>query len=138
MAADDIQENSELSLKQARFIDALLVGSNIATAALTVGISESTAVRWHKLPQIKSRLRQARQELFEDRLAELKEAVPTAIKTLLKHMSDPETKPYVQVSAATAVLNLAVELYRSELLEERLVQIEELLRADGKKLNGRK
>lgn len=138
MTADDTHENSgELSAKQSKFVDALLAGANVGIAAATAGISESTAVRWQKLPQVKAQLRKARQELFEDRLAELKEAVPTAITTLLKHMSDPETKPYTQVAAATAVLNLAVELYRSELLESRLVEIEELLRADGK-LKGRR
>jgi phage terminase small subunit len=127
VTTDDGHEN-ELSVKQARFVDAMLVGANIGTAAKTAGISEATATRWQKLPIVKQQLRQARQELFEDRLSILKECVPTAIKTLVKHMSSEETAAYVQVQAATAVLNLAVELYRSDLLEDRLSQLEERLK----------
>jgi phage terminase small subunit len=127
MAEDDTHETGELSTKQQKFVDALLIGANSQTAALTAGVSESTAVRWQKSPAVKLALKTARQELFTDRLALLREGVTTAIKTLLRNMGT-DVPPYVQVMSASKWLDVAVELYRSDLLEERLQAIEERLK----------
>ncbi len=137
MQTNDVHENEsgdELTPRQAKFVDALLAGSNVGIAARTAGVAQVTASRWQKLPVVKQALRQARQSMFEDRLSAIKDAVPTAIDVLLKHMRDKDTRPYVQVAAASKILDLAVEIFRMTEMEEiraKIEQFEQTMKQQG-------
>ncbi len=139
MQTNDVHENEsgdELTPRQAKFVDALLAGSNVGIAARTAGVAQVTASRWQKLPAVKAALRRARQEMFEDRLSVIKEAVPVALKVLLKHMNDEKTPPYVRVMAAGKVLDTAVELHKMGALEEireKLDRFESMMKQQGGK-----
>ena len=126
MTEIETQENQGLTPKQEKFVDAMLTGANIGVAARTCGIAASTAQRWQKLPAVRAAYKAARQELFDEKLSAIRDGVGIAIRTLLRNMGE-DAKPYVQVAAASKWLDVAIELYKHDMLEERLQELEAIV-----------
>src|SRR6266699_6134132 len=94
---------SQLTRKQALFVEALLAGANLTIAATTAHVSYSTAKRWQALPAVAEALKSGQDELFESSLEELKGLMPKAIGVLIKHMdADVEVTAATQASLARA------------------------------------
>ena len=119
--------SGELSPKNETFIEALLAGHTIQTAAKAAGIGERTAQRWHKQPHIVAAYKAAQKRLFEQALTGLMLKAEKAIETLDGAMTDAETYS-VRVRAAQILLENAIAIYRSDELEARLTELEDLIR----------
>lgn len=122
-------EDVSLTAKQLLFVDALSAGSSIDVASTTCRISRRTGYRWAKLPEVKQALKRARQAAFEEQLEALRKGVPIALSTLLRAMKDERKNPVsVQVQAASKWLDLALDIFKAEDLENRVLQLEEQIR----------
>jgi hypothetical protein len=116
-------EEKTLSPKQLLLIAALVAGNPIVVAAKAAGVSEKTAHTWLKLVHVKVAYQQAKQELFNEQLDALRADVHLAIETLKRNMT--ESKPYVQVAAASKFLDAAVELHKMSEVEMKYLEWEE-------------
>ncbi len=118
----------ELSPKQQKLISELVSGKHINEAAKIVGINETTAHAWLKLPLFQQEYKAAKQAIFDDRLDKLRDGISIALKTLLKHMSNEETPPQVQVRAAQIWLEQSLEIHKMQAFEQRVIELEEKVR----------
>jgi len=122
-------EEGSLSVKQQRFLTALLATDNIGVAARTAGISERTAHRCLKLPEFQAELKAARKVMDDEQWAEtmqqLKDAVPRALDTLKRHTSAKSVKATsgTQIRSAMFLIEKTIEM---DQLAELKVQIDEL------------
>lgn len=124
----DQPDLGSLSAKQQTFVLAMLTSPSIVAAAKETGVAEKTAHQWLKLPHVKEALDDARREVFESSLAELKLAVRLAVKTLTKHLKDDDTPAAAQIRAAQIVIEQAVELYKIGELERKVAELEQLVK----------
>jgi hypothetical protein len=116
-----------LTPKQARAVAALLASSTHEAAAAAAKISTATLRRWLAEPLFQQALRDGRQELVERTVGWLQTASTSAVAALVRNLSC--SKPAVEVSAATAILDRALKGY--ELLggaADLVARIEELER----------
>jgi hypothetical protein len=124
MAAHDSQ--GELSPKQHALLAAILAGKSIKDAATSVRISERTAYRWAALPAFKSALSAGQQAIFEEHIAMLKLGVKSSLVALARNMGERQPAA-VQVRAAQIWLEQAINIYKVQDLEARLVELEDQL-----------
>jgi hypothetical protein len=125
-------EEKGLSPKQEQLIAALLAGNSIVASAKTTGIAEKTAHVWLKQPAFKKAYEGAKQASFDETLDTLRKGTSIALKTLLKHITSEDTKPYVQVQAAFKWLDLAIDVHKMSEIESRIAELEELIKAGTK------
>lgn len=129
---DSPTENSEqLTAKQEQMIALLAAGIHINAAAATVAVAEKTAHRWLKLPYVQEALRQARQELFNNTMEQLRDGVDEAIKVLKSVMTDPLTPAPSRVRAAQIWIEQAVMMYKDAELEAKLATLEQWVKGSG-------
>jgi hypothetical protein len=121
-------QHENLTGKQEALIAALLSHKTIEAAAREVGISVKTAGRWRKLPAFQASLKAAQHQKFNETLELLRSGVSTALATLHRHMTDPNTRAYVQVMAAQVWLSTAIDLHKMEVLEQKVSELEHLLK----------
>lgn len=103
-----------LSSKQEKFIDCLLVGTTLLTAAKTSGISERTAARWRKDTRIVDELTARRKAHFAETLDAFREGLPTAIKLVRDTIEDTETPRAIRLRAAQIWIENAIQLHTLE------------------------
>jgi DNA-binding MurR/RpiR family transcriptional regulator len=103
---------------------ALLVQPTIAAAAESAGVSETTLMRWMQEPQFAGRYREARAQLVVQTGAALQRASSGAVATLQAVMEDSEAPASARVSAARAVLELALRAREQEELSARIEALE--------------
>lgn len=131
-ANDQVQEEASssdaLTPKQEQLIAVLVAGINIATAAKSVGIADKTARRWLKLPHFQRAYRKAQSDLFTEALQGLQDKIEKAITTLDRNMDGELTPPATQVRAAQIVIEQAIAVGKVLDLEQRLIELEELLK----------
>lgn len=122
-----------LSAKQHMLIAELVAGKTIQEAAKAAGVAERTAHRWLNLPEFQEAYRTAKVSMFEDALDKLKQYLPRALDKLNVHI-DASTKPTAatQVRAAQLVLEQAIEIYKLNIVEEKLAELEKLLKPERK------
>jgi phage terminase small subunit len=120
----------ELTSKQAKFVDALLVGSTVNTAAKTAGISPRTAARWRKDPALIAELQARRKALFNEVLDAFRTGMPAAIALVLETIRDKETPRSIRLRAAQIWIENGITVHRTDELEARIVELETLLADD--------
>jgi phage terminase small subunit len=120
-------EESELSIKQEQFIAALIAGNPIVVSAKAVGINERTAHRWFKQPHFRAAYQEAKQAVFDEALEGLRDGTKEAIDTLKSNLKALE--PSVQVRAAHIILTQSIQVHKIEVLEQRIAELEEALKA---------
>jgi hypothetical protein len=116
-----------LSAKQRQAALLLASGSTIDNAARVVGCGEKTIDTWKKKPDFQQAMRQAEDDLYNEALGILKKAIRPAIGCLVRNM-DVKIAPYIQVQAAGRLLDAAMEVHKIQLLEARIVELEEMVR----------
>lgn len=124
------QATEQLTSTQELLISCLVSGLNITAAAKAAGIGDKTARRWLKLPHFQRAYKDAQRSLFDQALTGLMLKVDKAIATLDRNMT--EASPYTQVSAAKIVLEQAIAVHKMSELEQKVAQLEELLRVQRK------
>jgi transposase len=118
------EQEKELTPKQQQVILLLAKGATIVDAAKDVGISEKTLDRWKTLPAFKAVLRLAEDELYSEAMAQLKKLASKAIECLERNMNPEEAAPYVQVAAASKLLDAGLQVVKVQELEKLLADFE--------------
>ncbi len=126
-ANDSPTEESSLTPKQEQFIAALVAGNSIVVAAKAVGIGEKTAHRWLKQPLFQEAYKAAKQAVYDEALEGLRDGTKEAIDTLKSNLKALE--PAVQVRAAHIILTQSIQVHKIEVLEQRIQELEEALKA---------
>ena len=124
------ESEKELSPKQYTLIEALLAGHTIAVAAKVADVGERTVYTWMKETLFRQEYETAKQAVFDEKLEALRDNITLAIDTLKRNMT--EAAPYVQVQAASKILDMAIELHKVSGLEARLIELEELVKATSR------
>jgi hypothetical protein len=109
-----------------RLLAALASGLTIPEAAKEAGLSPRTAHRRMANPLFRAELDEYRREVVRRASASLETAVGSAVATLEALMADRD--PWVRLRAASAILSAAVQLKDIQVLEERLMSLEEQAR----------
>jgi DNA-binding MurR/RpiR family transcriptional regulator len=116
-----------LTRKQEMAIAALLTAPTIADAADAASISEPTLWRWLQREDFQTAYRQARREAVSQAVAYLQRVAGEAVDTLRAVMQDAQKPASARVSAARAILDLAVRGVELEDLEARIHALERCL-----------
>ena len=114
----------KFSRKMEEAIAALLTQRNIEEAAMAVGISANTLLRWLKVPEFQGAYLKARRAAFGQAVARLQQGTSAAATTLLKVLIDPNTPASVKVRAAEAIFNHAAKAIEIEDVEARVTELE--------------
>ena len=114
--------------KQELAIAALLRSPTIAGAAEQAGISETTLWRWLQQSDFEEAYRRARQAAVDQAISQLQQASGEAVETLRAVQTDPGAPPSSRVTAAKAVLEMALKIRESEEMESRLAALEETIK----------
>jgi len=120
------RHKSDLTSKQAIYVEALASGKGLDDAAQAAGIVERTGRTWRGLPVVQVALRLARQARLADATSIATAMMSDALDTLKSVMLDTETPPGVRVSAARVVLESGVKFTETLDLAERVAKLEEL------------
>jgi DNA-binding MurR/RpiR family transcriptional regulator len=121
----------KLSRKREVAIAALLTAPTIADAADAASISEPTLWRWLQREDFQTAYRQARREAVSQAVAYLQRVASDAVDTLRAVMQDSQKPASARVSAARAVLDLAIRGVEIEDLEARIQALERCLAYRG-------
>lgn len=106
----------------------LASGVTFKETAKRVKCNERSISLWKKQPAFLEAIEQAEDDLYADALRLLKKSMKPAITTLLRNL---EAKtPYVQVAAASKLIDSAMEVHSLQSLEQRLQAVEDLARGD--------
>lgn len=118
-------ENLELTVKQQRFLAALIAGNSIIVSAAAAGISERTAHNWLKQSAFNQAYQDAKQAIFEQELSELRESKKLIREMLLKHINaEVEVTPTSQIQAAKLLLEQYVVASETAELKEKLQELQ--------------
>jgi DNA-binding MurR/RpiR family transcriptional regulator len=120
----------KLSRKQEVAIAALLTCPTLAEAAQRAGISEPTLGRWLRRDDFQTAYRQARREAVSQAIAHLQRVSGEAVETLRAIMADGKAPASARVTAARAVLEVAIKAVELEDLEARIADLEARLTAE--------
>ena len=122
------QNETELTAKQTRTIEALLVCKSIETTAKKANISKSTLYRWPKDENFQSEFRKAKFSLISNAITTLQRASTTAVNVLCEIMNNEETPAGIRVNASRIVLEQAIKCTELEDLEKRIADLEKVKR----------
>jgi len=117
--------HKELSSKQSKFVDALLVGASVVVAQKTAGISPRTAARWKHDMVVQRELQSRRKAQFNETLDAFRAGLPAAMALVLDTIKDKETPRSVRLRAAQIWIEQALEIHKMEELEARIAALEE-------------
>ena len=121
-----------VSVKKRQFVDALISGSDLATACAAAGRSERTGYRWLADSDVRAVLSEAqtvRLRLLASRVVEL---ASQGLDVLGEILDQPAAPAYVRVAAAKSAIDAALRIYEFVSLEDRIVAIEmALARSDN-------
>lgn len=114
----------ELTAKELKALEALLVEPSIKDAAKSAGVSYTQLRRWLERPDFAEAYRRARTITFETVLASLQTITGEAVETLRELMRDGEVAASVRANCAGKLLDAGVrsrELFDNE---ARLAELE--------------
>ena len=114
-----------LPQKQTKAIVSLLSCRTVSEAASQAGVNESTVWRWMREESFKDALQEAKQRIVTQAIIQLQQATGEAVGTLRGIMADGEAPASARVTAAKAVLDMAVKAIKMEDLEARLMTLEQ-------------
>jgi len=114
-----------LPQKQTKAIVSLLNCRTVSEAATQAGVNESTVWRWMREENFQDALQEAKQRIVTQAIIRLQQATGEAVGTLRGIMADGEAPASARVTAAKAVLDMAVKAIKMEDLEARLMNLEQ-------------
>ncbi|SRR5260221_9734016 len=125
MMADSGSKNErELSPKQEKLISCLLAAplATVAVISTTCGISERTAYRWLRDPEVQRVLRREKTRLFQATLDALQDEIMAALRVHIEAKVEPNAQ--TQLRAIEIWANLQQGLLQAD-IEQRLAVLEE-------------
>jgi hypothetical protein len=114
--------------RRALFVAALAQGATVLDASTTAGISERTAHRWFRQPDIAAAVEEARTATLSHARLRLLGLVDRAADTLGEVMAH-STADAAKVAAARTVLAQALRFDERDELERRLAELEAAVEA---------
>lgn len=116
------------SVKQEKFIMALMATNTTEEAYKQAGIAQSTAYSYLSDPLFKEEYRRIRRETMQRVTSQLQQSALTAVMTLLDVMTDAENStPSSRVQASKVILENAYRGIELEDLQERIEKLENTL-----------
>jgi hypothetical protein len=112
------------SRKKEHAIVALLVASTVVDAAKTCDVSESTLRRWMQEPDFVASYRRARERMLETAINKVCSSASQAADVLLEISRNEHASSSSRVSAARAILEIAVKVQEFHELENRVAELE--------------
>lgn len=116
--------------KREQAIIALLSHSSIGQAAKTAGISEVTLWRWIKDQEFQQAYREAKRRVVDQAISRLQQVCGEAVETLREIMTDPEKPTSSRVTAARAILEMAVKAVEIDDLASRVEKLERTIESN--------
>jgi hypothetical protein len=101
----------------------MMSSKTVEEAAEAAGISQPTAYRWLKHPDVIARLAGLRKDAMNAAMTQLQEAAPEAVEALRKILREAEGES-PRVSAARVILELGLRAVELGDIEERLAKLE--------------
>src|SRR4051794_12460605 len=118
-------QSAKLNRKQEQAVAALLTHPTIAQAAKSIGIGETTLLRWLEDDGFRQAYQSARRECVEAAVGLLQKASGSAVAVLVSVMADTAKPGSVRISAARSVLDFAFKGAELLDMEVRLAALEE-------------
>jgi len=97
------QPGKPLTIRQLKFIEAMLTGVAIRTAAKAAGVTERSAHAWLLLPAVRAAIEQGKAALIASSRERIELLSLAAIDTLQELMNDAETPATVRAQCAKAL-----------------------------------
>ena len=114
---------SQLSPKQRKALEALLVAPTITAAAEQAGCTERSIRNWLHDEGFKATFLEARRAIMDAAILDLQRAYSQAAKVLISLLSDEN--PHVQLRAADLIMSRADKWIETEDLEARISALEQ-------------
>ncbi len=119
---------AEVTSRQRRALDALLLGTTLEAAAASAGVSARTLRRWRAEPPFAARLRDAQDQAFEFARNGVRAAALDAVEALREVVRDRAGAASARVSAAKCILDVALRSREVDELVARVDAMEQLTR----------
>ncbi len=123
--------NEQLTTKQNKAIEALLLTNTIDRAAKRANVSEASIYRWMKQESFQTALRKARRDILAHTTTRLQQMSVRALDTLENVMDDQKASSASRVSASRLTMDM---MYRGAAIDDI---IERLKTVEGKQLSHR-
>ena len=117
----------KLTPKQLAAIPLLAEGNTVAAAAKQIGVNRKTIDRWKQENDFQEAVCKAEDELYNEALNFLKKTAKAAITCLVRNMDPKQAAPYVQVAAASKLLEQSMEVHKIAALEQEIAELKQLL-----------
>lgn len=119
------------SRKKEAALVALISEPTLKEAAKKAGIGEATLWRWLQDPEFQEKYRTARRQAVSQSITQLQKISSEAVETLREVMNSKETPPASRVTAAKAVLEMAIKAVEVEDLAVRIEALEKATEGIG-------
>ena len=118
--------NPQLSVKQRRFLSAMLTARTVADAARQAGIAERTAYLYLAAPHVQAALNHTLDESLSHAAHQATAAMDQALAALRAILDDPAASPAARIAAARTILQVGPRLHESVTLTQRVAALENL------------
>jgi len=122
---------AKLPRKQGEAIVALLQCDTVEKAAKQIHVAPSTLYRWMQEEEFKTNYREAKSACVSQAIGRLQQTSSEAVQTLRTIMIDKDKPASTRVQAARIILESSFKAVETENLMERLLKLEEIIRARG-------
>lgn len=122
-------QEKRLTGKQQQAALLLAQGKTIAATAEQVRVHEKSIDNWKKLPRFMAEVHRIEDTIYNEQLRLLMKTTTSAIATLIRNMGS-DVSNYVQVSAASKLLDLSLQVHRVSELEKEIAELRQLLSND--------
>lgn len=123
-----MSENVEqLTYKQRKGIEALLICSTIEEASLLINVNPKTLKRWMNKPEFKNELRKAHAKVVESASQRMTRGIDQALDTLEYLMKHARNESVKRVSASNW-LDKSMKLREETDLEQRIAELEKKIK----------
>jgi hypothetical protein len=120
-----MQDNTTLSTKQRKALEALLQTGEVSTAATVAHVHRDTIYRWMKQPVFASAVREAEAEAIDEVSRVLIRLSRSAVGTLAQAMAERDAPIGPRIRAADITLSRLLQVRELAVLEDRLTALEQ-------------
>jgi hypothetical protein len=104
-----------------------MVQPTVRQAATAAGISTATATKWLRDASFCRAYDDARRQALGETLHYLQQSMHAAVAKLVTLLTDPASKPVVQLAAARAILEYGLRAVELEEVQTRIAQLQKQL-----------
>jgi hypothetical protein len=126
-------DNTTLSTKQRKALEALLQTGEVSTAATVAHVHRDTIYRWMKQPLFASAVREAEAEAIDEVSRVLIRLSRSAVGTLAQAMAERDAPIGPRIRAADITLSRLLQVRELATLEDRLTALEQAAGIEGAK-----